>query len=40
LHPEVFAAKAENRKVKMENGARFYAAVATESFKGCGTCAR
>jgi iron complex transport system substrate-binding protein len=27
LHPEVFPAKADNRKVKMENGARFYAAV-------------
>jgi iron complex transport system substrate-binding protein len=42
LHPEVFPPKAENRKVKMENGARFYAtsAVAAESRRGCGTCAR
>ena len=24
LHPEIFAAKAENRKVKMEIGGRFY----------------
>jgi len=44
LHPEVFPVKAENRKVKMENGARFYAATVAESAsdpaKGCGTCAR
>jgi hypothetical protein len=43
LHPEVFPAKAENRKVKTENGARFYAAMAestSDSTKGCGTCAR
>ena len=40
LHPEAFPVKAENKNVKMENGARFYAGVAAESFKGCGTCAR
>jgi iron complex transport system substrate-binding protein len=45
LHPEVFPAKAENRKVKMENGARFYAAIpaaesGSDSAKGCGRCAR
>jgi iron complex transport system substrate-binding protein len=40
LHPEAFPAKADNGKVKTENGARFYAAAATESLKGCGTCAR
>jgi iron complex transport system substrate-binding protein len=41
LHPEVFPAKAENRKVKTENGTRFYAAAAaTKSLKGCGACAR
>jgi iron complex transport system substrate-binding protein len=44
LHPEVFPAKAENGKVKIENGARFYAAAVTESAwdstKGCGPCAR
>jgi iron complex transport system substrate-binding protein len=44
LHPEVFPVNSENRKVKMENGARFYAATVAESAsdpaKGCGTCAR
>jgi iron complex transport system substrate-binding protein len=45
LHPEVFAPKAENRKATMENGARFYAVTAmtdaaSDSEKGCGTCAR
>ena len=44
LHPDVFPAKVENRKVKMENGARYYAAAVTESAsdsaKECGTCAR
>jgi len=42
LHPEVFPTKTENGKVKMENGAHFFAtATATaESLRGCGTCAR
>jgi iron complex transport system substrate-binding protein len=44
LHPDAFAPKAENRKVKIENGARFYASAVTESApnsaKGCGTCVR
>jgi iron complex transport system substrate-binding protein len=40
LHPEVFPGNAENRNVKMEDGARFYAAAATKSLKGCGACAR
>ena len=45
LHPDAFAPKAENRKVKIENGGLFYAAaVLTESAsdpaEGCGTCAR
>ena len=41
LHPEAFAPKAENNKMKMENGARFYAATAAAaSWGGCGTCAR
>jgi iron complex transport system substrate-binding protein len=40
LHPEVFPAKAENGKVKVENGVLFYAAAAAESLKGCGACAR
>jgi hypothetical protein len=45
LHPDVFPAKAENRKVKMDGDARFYAAAAvtesaSDSAKGCGTCAR
>jgi ABC-type Fe3+-hydroxamate transport system substrate-binding protein len=45
LHPDVFPAKAENRKVKMDSDARFYAAAAvtesaSDSAMGCGTCAR
>ena len=40
LHPEAFSSKTENGKVKMENGAGFYAATAAESWRGCGTCAR
>jgi hypothetical protein len=45
LHPDAFAPKAENRKVKIEAGELLYAAAAlTESAlnsaKGCGTCAR
>jgi iron complex transport system substrate-binding protein len=40
LHPEVFSPKAENRKMKMEQGARFYATSVAESLRGCGTCAR
>ncbi len=40
LHPEVFAPKAENGKVKMEGVARFYATAAGETLWGCGTCAR
>jgi iron complex transport system substrate-binding protein len=45
LHPEVFTPKVENRKVKVKNGARFYAAAAvtestSDSAKGCRTCAR
>ncbi len=41
LHPEAFPPKVENGKVKMENGARFYAATAAaQSLRGCGTCAR
>ena len=41
LHPEAFAPKAENSKMKMENGARFYAATAAAGYgRECGTCAR
>jgi iron complex transport system substrate-binding protein len=40
LHPEVFPSKVENRKVKMENRARFYAVALAESPRGCATCAR
>ena len=41
LHPEVFPPQVENGKVKMEDGAHFYAATAAgESWRGCGTCAR
>src|SRR5580658_5042113 len=41
LHPEVFSPQVENGKVKMEDGAHFYAATAAgESWRGCGTCAR
>jgi iron complex transport system substrate-binding protein len=41
LHPEVFPPKVEIGRVKMGNGARFYAATAAaESLRGCGTCAR
>jgi len=42
LHPEAFAPKAENGKVRMEDSARFYATAtaAAESWRGCGTCAR
>jgi iron complex transport system substrate-binding protein len=41
LHPEVFPPKVENGKVKMDNGARFYATTAAgQSFRDCGTCAR
>lgn len=41
LNPEAFAPKAENSKMKMENGVRFYAATAAAgSWRGCGTCAR
>jgi iron complex transport system substrate-binding protein len=41
LHPEAFAPKTENNKMKMENGARYYAAMAAAaSWRGCGTCAR
>src|SRR5580698_3751934 len=41
LHPGAFAPKAENSKMKMENGACFYAATAAAgSGRGCGTCAR
>jgi iron complex transport system substrate-binding protein len=45
LHPEVFTPKVENRKVKIENCARYYAvaamtASALDSAKGCDRCAR
>jgi iron complex transport system substrate-binding protein len=41
LHPGAFVPKAENSKMKMENGACFYAATAAAgSGRGCGTCAR
>jgi iron complex transport system substrate-binding protein len=41
LHPEVYSPKVEIGKVRMENGARFYATTAAgQSLQGCGTCVR
>ena len=42
LHPEAFAAPAENGKMKIENGPQFYATVESmpKSTKGCSACAR